>query len=88
MKKFYFNWLILFYTNNGDGTINILHEITLEDEPAEKDLLYFRQEVETTEEFGMVGVKDYELLVVSRYTPVGKYWFDTLGLPEFVEEEE
>ena len=64
----------------------IKHATAYEEAPNTEDVKSLITELETDEEFGMIGDKDFEIMMVSRDD--FEQLFDQLGLPEELNEED
>ena len=77
------NYAIICYKELDGDNIQVKHKCLYENKPEDVDIFSLQQELDTDEEFGMVGDDDYEMMLIDRDNEL----WETFGLPYEVNED-
>jgi len=83
MERIHLTWAAICFNELEDGDAEVLHAVGYPDKPSTRDIEDLKKELDTDEDFGMIGVK-YSISVVPRNDKTAEY-FDRIGIPEYID---
>ena len=74
------DWVTIVYKDLPGNMMSVVHLCAYENEPKEADLESLKEELATSEEFGLIGDIDYHTMTINREE--SPEWFEELGIPK------